>query len=490
MKNTDTAKREKFGQLPLFDSVPGPRRSLVELRRLAEAIKDRVDVVTVANWFGWTYDPHKRNPCPACYATSSSRQTVQLDPDGRRWFCHACREHGDVVDFIAKRFDVPKSRAIERLAGRLNIDTSPESFLAFLSSELSAAAKAGLAELSETAAIERKVRSTYAAWYSLERKDDPATFGQWLAAWESVEIAAWTGNPKAVDAARRLAAAPTPPTPSRASKAAAGRLAAFYARTLATVPPPNCVTQLHARGLDPRTVARFGLGASNADVESRVFPQLYKTPEFREWLDAGFVYPGSPARSALSNRLIVPIRDPAGRAIAFAGRRLDDAAGPKYVNTRESAIFQKARTFYGFSEALPAILATGVAIVTEGYFHVLSSHDAGIGNVVATMGTALTDRHAHVLRRVADRVVLAFDGDAAGRTAASDAASMLTAYGLAVDVAPVPDGYDLDDIKRKAGAATLARILAEAAPAVRVRRNDPDALAARLELPPPKNLLD
>jgi DNA primase len=150
------------------------------------------------------------------------------------------------------------------------------------------------------------------------------------------------------------------------------------------------------------------------------------------------------------NRLIFPIQDESGRPIAFGARRLDPEDDPKYLNSPESPIFQKSRTLYGLHQARRSIIESRTAIVTEGYTDVISCHQNGITNVVGTLGTALTEEHAKILNRIADTVVLLFDGDEAGQRAADRGIEVFFAQTLDVRVCVLPDNQDPDDLLRTA----------------------------------------
>lgn len=126
-------------------------------------------------------------------------------------------------------------------------------------------------------------------------------------------------------------------------------------------------------------------------------------------------------RDRFFNRVMFPIRDGQGDCIAFGGRVIG-AGEPKYLNSQETPIFHKSDTLYGLDKAKGAMTATGTAVVVEGYTDVIALHEAGVGNAVATLGTALTGRHIRLLERHArQRIVYLFDGDAAGQRAADRA---------------------------------------------------------------------
>ena len=162
-------------------------------------------------------------------------------------------------------------------------------------------------------------------------------------------------------------------------------------------------------------------------------------------------------------RLMFPICDEQGRVIAFSGRILQgDEKVAKYVNSPETPLFTKGRVLFALDKAKRAILDAGHAVVCEGQLDTIACHAAGIRNVVAPQGTALTSEHARILKRYIDEVVLCFDGDKAGRNAAVRALDDLVSSGLAIRVASIPPPEDPDSYIKKHGADAFKRILANA----------------------------
>ena len=159
------------------------------------------------------------------------------------------------------------------------------------------------------------------------------------------------------------------------------------------------------------------------------------------------------------NRVVFPIVEPSGRVIGFGGRLLGegpaDPRTPKYLNSPETQVYKKGRALFGLAHALDALRAAGRAIVVEGYFDVLALHAAGLREVVAPCGTALTADHARRLRRYVREVVLLFDGDEAGVRAAERALPTLLAEGLRVRAVFLPPGEDPDTLLKRQGAAAL-----------------------------------
>jgi DNA primase len=158
-----------------------------------------------------------------------------------------------------------------------------------------------------------------------------------------------------------------------------------------------------------------------------------------------------------------PICDEQGRVIAFSGRVLQgDEKTAKYVNSPETPIFTKGKTLFALDKARRAILDAGHGIVCEGQLDTIACHAAGIRNVVAPQGTALTPDHARVLRRYVEEVVLCFDGDKAGRTASVRSFDGLLGSGLSVRVASIPPPDDPDSYIKTQGAEAFRGILTRA----------------------------
>jgi DNA primase len=167
-------------------------------------------------------------------------------------------------------------------------------------------------------------------------------------------------------------------------------------------------------------------------------------------------------------RLMIPIRDPRGRPIAFGGRIIGEGE-PKYLNSPETPLFDKGRTLYNLDRALPAARKSGRIVAVEGYMDVIALAQAGFAEAVAPLGTALTEHQLERLWRIADVPVLCFDGDAAGQKAAIRAAHRalpMLAPGRSLSFVTLPDGLDPDDLVRTRGAAAFEALLASPEPLV------------------------
>jgi len=162
-------------------------------------------------------------------------------------------------------------------------------------------------------------------------------------------------------------------------------------------------------------------------------------------------------------RLIFPICDEQSRVIGFSGRILSgDEKTAKYLNSPETPIFTKGKVFFGLDKSRRALLEAGCAVVCEGQLDLIACYMAGVRNVVAPQGTALTGEHARVLKRYVDEVVLCFDSDTAGRDAAIRALDDLLASGLAIRVASVPAPHDPDSFIKASGGAAFQQLIDQA----------------------------
>ena len=162
-------------------------------------------------------------------------------------------------------------------------------------------------------------------------------------------------------------------------------------------------------------------------------------------------------------RLIFPICDEQGRVIGFSGRVLSgDEKTAKYVNSPESLIFTKGRVMFGLDKSKRAILEAHCAVVCEGQLDFIACFMAGVKNIVAPQGTALTADHARILKRYAEEVVLCFDSDTAGQNAAVRSLDSLLAAGLAVRVASIPAPHDPDSFIKEFGGPAFAELIRNA----------------------------
>ena len=230
---------------------------------------------------------------------------------------------------------------------------------------------------------------------------------------------------------------------------------------------PHAVEYLKGRGLTGKIAARFGIGYAPdgwQNLES-VFPS-YADKSLKE---AGLVIDpegGGRRYDRFRDRIMFPILDQRGSVIAFGGRVLGDGE-PKYLNSPETALFEKSRELYGLVQARSAIRAAGCVIVVEGYMDVVALAQHGIEYAVATLGTATSPIHVQKLLRQTDEVVFCFDGDAAGRKAAWHALEVslsCLADNKTVRFLFLPPEHDPDSFVRNRGAGAFEKGLGEARP--------------------------
>lgn len=216
---------------------------------------------------------------------------------------------------------------------------------------------------------------------------------------------------------------------------------------------------LKSRALRPETENKFGLGYAPDSYNSLL--DTARAAGFREDMLVGSGLVKKSERGTVydffRDRLMIPIHDVSGNVVAFGGRDLSGGqATAKYINTHENLLYKKSRILFGLYENRDAIRRSKQAILVEGYFDLMRCSDAGIDNVVAPCGTALTQEQAHLIRRYATEVVVVFDGDAAGVRAAVRGVAILVQAGLTVRALVIPDGKDPDEYIRDAGAEAFA----------------------------------
>ena len=218
---------------------------------------------------------------------------------------------------------------------------------------------------------------------------------------------------------------------------------------------------LEQRGLDADACGRFGIGFAPRDAQAmRRFLNSLGFDTTRQ-LDAGVLVASDDRpepRASFINRIMFPILDELGHHVAFGGRAMGDAI-PKYKNSAESQVFQKRRTLYNMHTAKNAMRRAGRAIVVEGYLDAIRLALAGIEEVVAPLGTALTEEQASLLLRYANDVLLLYDSDDAGQKATFRSGLELLRHKASVRVVSLPDGEDPDTFVRTYGRAGMEKQL-------------------------------
>ena len=195
----------------------------------------------------------------------------------------------------------------------------------------------------------------------------------------------------------------------------------FYQHQLLHHPAGKSVlAYLTKRGVTAETIQDFGLGFALDEWSSLLDDFTGKGKSIQELEEAGLLSPrsdGSGYFDRFRNRLMFPIRDANGRMCGFGARTLDPEGIPKYLNSPQTALFDKGRLLYGLDKARKAIRSEDSVVVVEGYMDVIVPHQAGFLNIVSPMGTALTENHLRMLKRYTRKIILALDPDAAGQHA-------------------------------------------------------------------------
>ena len=242
------------------------------------------------------------------------------------------------------------------------------------------------------------------------------------------------------------------------------RAADFYRRELKT--SNAAIDYLKGRGVTGQTAARFALGyAPDAWQPLKAAVESYEDPKLAE---AGLVIIGDEGKryDRFRGRVMFPIRNRRGAVIGF-GARIMGAGEPKYLNSPETPVFHKGQELYGLFEAQEAIRQRKRVIVCEGYMDVIQLAQAGFGESVAALGTAVTAQHVTTLLRLTDHVIFAFDGDAAGRKAARralEAALPVITEAKRASFLLLPEGEDPDSLIKAHGAGAFEDELSRALP--------------------------
>ncbi|MBO9579975.1 MAG: DNA primase [Sphingobium sp.] len=289
-----------------------------------------------------------------------------------------------------------------------------------------------------------------------------------------------------MDAIKELAAsagmdvpAPDPRAARRAEKAQSlhdvtAAAQDWFVEQFAGIEGAEARAYIARRGISAKTQAAFGIGFS-PDSRTKLKTALGTGPRaFPEEMsiEAGMlIQPEDGKRESYDRfrgRLMIPIRDQRGRVIAFGGRILGQGE-PKYLNSPETPIFDKGRTLYNLDKAAPAARKSGRIVVVEGYMDAIAISQAGIAEVVAPLGTALTEAQIEKLWTMVETPVLCFDGDAAGQRAALRAAHRalpLLRPGHSLGFATLPTGQDPDDLIRASGVKAFEAVIEAAIPLI------------------------
>jgi DNA primase len=243
----------------------------------------------------------------------------------------------------------------------------------------------------------------------------------------------------------------------------------FYRQKLRSAEAKPVVEYLKGRGLTGKIAAQFGIGYAPHGWDNLLKVAGTSEEKVKLLADSGMLVVKPEEKKQYDrfrHRIMFPIRDQRGRTLGFGGRVLDDST-PKYLNSPETPIFHKGRELYGLYEARQALKEIPYLLMVEGYMDVIALAQFGIHNAVATLGTALTENHLQKLFRYTSEIVFCFDGDSAGRRAASrslDIALPEMRDGVTAKFLFLPEGEDPDTMVRNLGAEKFQTQIQNATP--------------------------
>ncbi len=241
------------------------------------------------------------------------------------------------------------------------------------------------------------------------------------------------------------------------------KAARFYFENLIKSANPG-YDYLIRRQLDPASIKKFGLGYARDEWHDLLDHMSAMGYEPKEMEAAGLLsFSNGKYFDKFRNRVIFPIINTGGKVIGFGGRDLGDK-GPKYLNSPGTPVFFKDNNVFGLNLARNEIKKADYAIVVEGYMDMVSLYKNGICNVVASMGTALTEHQCMLLKRYTNTVILSYDSDAAGQKAATRGIELLQKAGMKGKVLKIPDGKDPDDYVKKHGKLAFLELVNKAVP--------------------------
>ncbi len=227
---------------------------------------------------------------------------------------------------------------------------------------------------------------------------------------------------------------------------------------------------LQRRGLPEELAKRFRVGYARDDWQGLTEHLTKKGLSLEDAAAVGLVAQGKRGfYDIFRDRLVFPIQDLSNKIAGFGARKLSDQQeGPKYINSRQSPVYDKSEMFYGLAQARTEIQKASAVILVEGYFDLLSLVAAGFPNVVATCGTALTESHTRVLRRFTSKVITVFDADAAGMSASARSAATLLRQDLAPFMVKLPGSEDPDSFVLRQGRDAFSALLSQARPSLEI----------------------
>ena len=223
----------------------------------------------------------------------------------------------------------------------------------------------------------------------------------------------------------------------------------FYQKKL----PENkfALDYLHGRAVTDKTIDDFRIGYAPLEWRNLFEHLLSRGVSEKDMIETGLIKKQDSAKpyDTFRGRIMFPISDSAGRTVAFSGRILEaDPKSPKYLNSPETSLFNKSEILFGFDKAKKDIRLRDYSILVEGQMDLIMLHQSGFSNAVASSGTALTAEHLIKLRRLSNRIIMAFDGDRAGFLASDRNAKIALSLGMELKIAEMPAGQDPADLAK------------------------------------------
>ena len=243
------------------------------------------------------------------------------------------------------------------------------------------------------------------------------------------------------------------------------RLAAAFFYRAFTEKANRGYSYMKRRGIAPPVLKKFGIGYADPEWTSLVDYMNSQGVDNKMLIELGLAAESKGrVYDKFRNRVMFPIINTSGKVIGFGGRALSDEDNPKYLNSPENIVFKKKNNLYGLNISRQSVGKEGFIILVEGYMDVIALYQSGVHNVAASLGTALTENQAALIKRYTDNVVLSYDADSAGRNAALRGMDILKNAGCKVRVLHVSDGKDPDEFVKKNGREAFMKLIDTALP--------------------------
>lgn len=243
------------------------------------------------------------------------------------------------------------------------------------------------------------------------------------------------------------------------------KVSEYFQHLLHTPVGKNALDYLKSREIEESEIRLFGLGYAPEGFDTLAKEVLKTKDEIAGAIQLGLLREKEAGNGRpydfFRDRIMFPVLDLSGRVIGFSGRILGPGKEAKYINSQASVVFDKSRTFYNFFRAREGVRKTGEAMLVEGYLDVIGLTRRDFENVIASMGTAITENHIRTLKKFAERVVLVLDGDLAGRKGALHAAEICLKEGMECSIVLLPEGKDPFDLAKSLNRQELNELLSQ-----------------------------